>query len=62
MTSIKEQTHKVPVSTTTLAVLTFITAKRAQQNRRKTKVNTSSLLCDLRVLKPENLFSLKKDT
>jgi len=38
----------------------FITTTREQQNRRKTKVNKSGLVCDLRVLKAENFFFLKK--
>jgi hypothetical protein len=40
----------------------FITSIREQQNRRKTKVNKSGLLCGPRVLKPENFFPLKKKT
>ena len=40
----------------------FITTIREQQNRGKTKVNKSSLLCDLRALKPTNFFFIKKDT
>jgi hypothetical protein len=38
----------------------FFTTIREQQNRRNTKVNKSCLLCDLRGLKPENFFPLKK--